>query len=101
MRVGSSLPVTQSIGEFYRTKFLTLRKIFPSATCQFANLGDIIGEVMLIHHIILGSSVVERSTVNRLVAGSNPARGVVRYLICRELLVRSVQIPKLGNNLLI
>ena len=26
---------------------------------------------------ILGSSAVERSTVNRLVAGSNPARGVL------------------------
>ena len=26
--------------------------------------------------MILGSSAVERSTVNRLVAGSNPARGV-------------------------
>ena len=27
-------------------------------------------------YIFLGSSAVERSTVNRLVAGSNPARGV-------------------------
>ena len=27
-------------------------------------------------NIFLGSSAVERSTVNRLVAGSNPARGV-------------------------
>jgi hypothetical protein len=56
---------------------------------------------MLIHHIILGSSVVERSTVNRLVAGSNPARGVVKHLICHQFLVRSLKLPKLGNNLLI
>jgi hypothetical protein len=56
---------------------------------------------MLIHHIILGSSVVERSTVNRLVAGSNPARGVVRYFIHRQFLVRNVKLFKLGNNLLI
>ena len=27
-------------------------------------------------YMFLGSSAVERSTVNRLVAGSNPARGV-------------------------
>ena len=29
-------------------------------------------------YIFLGSSAVERSTVNRLVAGSNPARGVLK-----------------------
>ena len=29
--------------------------------------------------IFLGSSAVERSTVNRLVAGSNPARGVYKF----------------------
>ena len=30
--------------------------------------------------MFLGSSAVERSTVNRLVAGSNPARGVSKQI---------------------
>ena len=35
-------------------------------------------------NVFLGSSAVERSTVNRLVAGSNPARGVLIHIQTTE-----------------
>jgi hypothetical protein len=57
------------------TDFLSAKKV-SEFTCQERELSDTIVEVLSKHEIILGSSVVERSTVNRLVAGSNPARGV-------------------------
>ncbi len=49
---------------------------FSKGTCQVSGDDDIIGEVDKNTILILGSSVVERSTVNRLVASSSLARGV-------------------------
>jgi hypothetical protein len=49
---------------------------FSKGTCQVSRDDDIIDEVGKSTILILGSSVVERSTVNRLVASSSLARGV-------------------------
>jgi hypothetical protein len=49
---------------------------FSKGTCQVSRDDDIIYEVDKTTILILGSSVVERSTVNRLVASSSLARGV-------------------------
>jgi hypothetical protein len=58
------------------TKFILAREKFSKGTCQVSRDDDIIGEVDKNTILILGSSVVERSTVNRLVASSSLARGV-------------------------
>jgi hypothetical protein len=59
------------------------------ATCQIGPFPALQGSEALLYaargerlfRLFLGSSAVEHSTVNRMVAGSNPARGAICYFI--------------------
>lgn len=62
-----------------------LPKKFVKGVAKSYVLSVLLVIVARVCYAILSSSVVERSTVNRLVAGSNPAWGVLKDVIVRRL----------------
>ena len=77
-------PVTRATGRLVARRRCAAAPAAAAATSSFASRGAFVIAVAGCFGLFPGSSVVEQPAVNRLVAGSNPARGAIS-LFCKSI----------------